>query len=39
MLPETKESFTDSFHGEELADHFGVKKQDQMPDIPGPPND
>jgi len=39
MLPEIKESFTHSFDGEELADHFGAKKSDQMPDIPGPPDD
>jgi hypothetical protein len=39
MLPEIKESFTHSFDGEELADHFGAKKPDQMPDIPVPPND
>jgi arylsulfatase A-like enzyme len=28
MLPEITESFTHSFDGEELADHYGVKKQD-----------
>ena len=28
MLPEMKESFTDGFDGEELADHFGAKKQE-----------
>ncbi len=39
MLPEVKESFTHSFDGEELADHFGAKQADQMPDIPGPPED
>ncbi len=39
MLPEIKESFTDSFNGEQLADHFGAKKPDQQPDIPGPPDD
>ena len=39
MLPEIKESFTHSFDGEELSDHFGAKKSDQMPDIPGPPDD
>jgi arylsulfatase A-like enzyme len=28
MLPEMAESFTSGFDGEELADHFGVKKSD-----------
>jgi arylsulfatase A-like enzyme len=28
MLPEIKESYTHSFDGEELADHYGVKKPD-----------
>jgi arylsulfatase A-like enzyme len=28
MLPETKESYTHSFDGEELADHYGAKKPD-----------
>jgi arylsulfatase A-like enzyme len=39
MLPEIKESFTHSFDGQELADHFGAKKSDQMPDIPHSPDD
>jgi arylsulfatase A-like enzyme len=39
MQPEIKESYTHSFDGQELADHFGAKKSDQMPDIPGPPDD
>jgi arylsulfatase A-like enzyme len=39
MLPEIKASFTHSFDGQQLADHFGAKKSDQMPDIPGPPDD
>jgi len=39
MLPEIKESFTHSFSAEELADHFGAKKADQMPDIPVSPDD
>jgi len=39
MLPEIKESFTGSFSGKQLADHFGAKKSDQLPDIPGPPDD
>jgi len=39
MLPEIKESFTHSFDGEELADHFGAKKPDQLPDIPRRPDD
>ena len=36
MLPEIKESFTAGFDGQQLADHFGAKKPDQMPDVPGP---
>jgi arylsulfatase A-like enzyme len=39
MLPEIKESFTHSFDGKELADHFGAKPPDQTPDIPTPPDD
>ncbi|HWX53064.1 MAG TPA: sulfatase-like hydrolase/transferase [Verrucomicrobiae bacterium] len=39
MLPEIKESFTHSFTGQELADHFGAKAPDQKPDIPVPPDD
>jgi len=39
MLPEIKESFTVSFSGQELADHFGAIRPDQMPDIPEPPDD
>ena len=39
MLPEIKESFTASFDGKDLADHFGAKEPDQTPDIPGPPDD
>jgi arylsulfatase A-like enzyme len=39
MLPEIKESFTHSFDGRELADHFGAKESDQMPDIPDPLDD
>jgi arylsulfatase A-like enzyme len=39
MLPEIKESYTDSFSGEQLADHFGAKKADGVPDIPIPPDD
>ena len=39
MLPEIKESFTHSFSGKELADHFGAKPPDQRPDIPAPPDD
>jgi hypothetical protein len=34
MLPEIKESFTHSFDGKELADHFGAKPPYQTPDIP-----
>jgi arylsulfatase A-like enzyme len=39
MLPEIKESYTHSFDGQQLADHFGARKSDQMPDIPGPQDD
>ena len=39
MLPEIKESFTHSFTGKDLADHFGAKRPDQMPDIPKSPDD
>jgi len=39
MLPEIKESFTHSFNGKELADHFGAKESDQMPDLPDPSDD
>jgi arylsulfatase A-like enzyme len=34
MMPEIKESFTHSFNGQELADHFGAKPSDQSPDNP-----
>jgi arylsulfatase A-like enzyme len=39
MLPEIKESLTHSFDSKELADHFGAKESDGMPDIPDPPED
>ena len=39
MLPEIKDSFTVSFSGKQLADHFGAKPPDQMPDIPRSPDD
>src|SRR5713226_9842322 len=39
MLPEIKESFTASFDGKQLADHFGAKKSDLMPDIRRSPDD
>ena len=39
MLPELKESYTDSFDGKQLADHFGAKEPDQKPDIPTPPDE
>jgi len=39
MLPEIKESYTHSFDGKELADHFGAKPPNQSPDIPTPPDD
>ncbi len=34
MLPEIKESYTHSFDGKVLADHFGAKPPDGTPDIP-----
>jgi hypothetical protein len=37
MLPEIKESFTGGIDGEELADHYGAKRSDGMPDVPTPP--
>ena len=39
MLPEIAESFTNSFTGEELADHFGAQKPSGAPDpiAPLPP--
>ncbi len=39
MLPEIKQSFTHSFTGQELADHFGAKPPTGDPDIPSPPDD
>ncbi len=39
MLPEIKESFTHSFTGKDLADHFGAQPPDQKPDIPSPNDD
>lgn len=39
MLPEIKESFTVGFSGYDLADHFGAKSPDGLPDIPTPPED
>jgi arylsulfatase A-like enzyme len=39
MLPETRESVTAGFDGQQLADHFGAKKADQTPDIPASPDD
>jgi arylsulfatase A-like enzyme len=39
MLPEIKESFTHSFNGQQLADHFGAKLSDGTPDIPHSPDD
>jgi hypothetical protein len=32
MLPEIPESFTNSFTGEELADHYGAQKPSRAPD-------
>jgi hypothetical protein len=32
MLPEIAESFTNSFTGEELADHYGAQKPSRAPD-------
>ena len=39
MLPEIAESFTRSFTGEELADHYGSQKASEAPDptVPLPP--
>ena len=39
MLPEIAESFTNSFTGEELADHYGAQKPSGAPDpiVPLPP--
>lgn len=34
MLPEVKESYTHSFDGRILADHFGAKPSDGTPDLP-----
>jgi len=34
MLPEMKESYTHSFDGKTLADHFGAKTSDGTPDVP-----
>ena len=39
MLPEIKESYTHSFDGSQLADHFGAKPPDDAPDIPTSPDD
>jgi arylsulfatase A-like enzyme len=39
MLREIQESYTDSFSGEQLADHFGAKKSDGVPDVPISPDD
>jgi len=39
MLPEIRGSYTDSFDGEELADHFGAQPPDQQPDNPTPPKE
>jgi arylsulfatase A-like enzyme len=39
MLPEVKESLTASFDGKQLADHFGAKPPDGMPDNPTTPDD
>jgi arylsulfatase A-like enzyme len=39
MLPEIKESYTASFSGDQLADHFGANRPDEMPDTPSPPDD
>jgi arylsulfatase A-like enzyme len=39
MLPEIKESYTHSFDGKVLADHFGAKPPDGSPDLPTRPDD
>jgi hypothetical protein len=36
MLPEIDESFTDSFTGDELADHIGTLKASGKADNPAP---
>ncbi len=33
MLPEVRESFTDSFDSSQLADHFGAQKASGQPDL------
>jgi len=37
MLPEIDESFTDSFSGDELADHIGAPKATGKADNPASP--
>jgi len=37
MLPETDESYTDNFSGDELADHIGTSKTSGKADHPSPP--
>ncbi len=39
MLPEIQGSFTHTFNGKELADHFGVRPSDGKPDNPASPDD
>ncbi|MGO8914523.1 MAG: sulfatase [Stellaceae bacterium] len=34
MLPEVRESFTESYTGSQLADHYGAQKATGAPDIP-----
>ncbi len=38
MLPEVQESFTESYTGGQLADHYGAQKPNGAPDIPVPPS-
>ena len=37
MLPQIEESYTHSFTGAELADHFGAKDPEKKPAVPLPP--
>ena len=39
ILPEIKESYTENFTGDHLADYIGAKKTEGLPDIPAPSND
>jgi hypothetical protein len=39
MLPETDDSNTDNFTGDQLADHIGAKKSDGRADNPRNPRE